>query len=410
MTGDALLGVYDRDLVLVSGKGSWLFDADGNKYLDFAGGVGVNGLGYGDPAITRAIRKQSRRLIHASNLYLSPPVQELAERLAAAAFPSKVFFTNSGTEAVEGAIKFARKIGRAAGRTELVAFERSFHGRTMGALSLTWTAKYREPFEPLVPGVSFLPWEDLGACERAIGPRTAAVFIEPVQGEGGVRPVSSAFLRSLHELCRQRGALLVCEEVQCGLGRTGRLFAYEHAGITPDLLTLAKPLGGGLPLGAVLLRADLAGALAPGDHGSTFGGNPVAAAASLAVLDRLLGKGFVAKVAAKGEWLTAELLALKERHPRAIADVRGLGLMIGIEFHGPAGDVLKGLRADGILATKAGDKVLRLLPPLVVRKKEIRRFLASLEALLAKGAGQPPGPVSVDGHFTAESAEVAKMS
>ena len=190
-------------------------------------------------------------------------MQKLAERLAQVAFPSKVFFTNSGTEAVEAAIKFARKVGRAAGRTELIAFERSFHGRTMGALSLTWTAKYREPFEPLVPGVSFLPWDDLQAAERAIGPRTAAVFIEPMQGEGGVRPVSPEFLRALHELCRQRGALLVCEEVQCGLGRTGRMFAYEHAGITPDILTLAKPLGGGLPLGAVLLREDLAGALAP---------------------------------------------------------------------------------------------------------------------------------------------------
>jgi predicted acetylornithine/succinylornithine family transaminase len=410
MTADALLGVYDRDLVLVRGKGSWLFDAEGNRYLDFAGGVGVNGLGYGDPAITKAIRRQSRRLIHASNLYLSPPVQELAERLAKAAFPSKVFFTNSGTEAVEGAIKFARKIGREAGRTELIAFERSFHGRTMGALSLTWTAKYREPFEPLVPGVSFLPWEDLGAAARAIGPRTAAVFIEPIQGEGGVRPVSAAFLRDLRELCRQRGALLVSEEVQCGLGRTGRMFAYEHAGITPDILTLAKPLGGGLPLGAVLLRAELAGALAPGDHGSTFGGNPVAAAASLVVLDRLARKGFVEKVRDKGEWLAAELRALKERHPRAIAEVRGQGLMIGVEFQGPAGDVLKGLRAEGILATKAGDKVLRLLPPLVVRKKEIRKLLASLDKVLASGAGQPARPVPVDGRSTAESPEVAKMS
>jgi predicted acetylornithine/succinylornithine family transaminase len=409
MTTSALLPVYDRDLVVVRGKGSWLFDAAGNRYLDFAAGVGVNGLGYGDPEVTRAIRKQARRLVHASNLYLSPPVQELAERLAALAFPSKVFFTNSGTEAVEGAIKFARKVGREAGRTELIAFERSFHGRTLGALSLTWTAKYREPFEPLVPGVSFLPWQDLQAAEHAIGPRTAAVFIEPIQGEGGVRPASPAFLVALRELCRQRGALLVCEEVQCGLGRTGRLFAYEHAGITPDILTLAKPLGGGLPLGAILLRADLAGALAPGDHGSTFGGNPVAAAASLAVLDRLARKGFVEKVRAKGEWLTAELLALKERHPRAIADVRGLGLMIGVEFHGPAGDVLKGLRAEGILATKAGDRVLRLLPPLVVRKKEIRAFLSALEGLLAKGAGQPAGPVPVGEHLTTENAEVTEM-
>lgn len=400
MTGaaaSALLAVYERDLVLVRGKGSWLFDASGHKYLDFAAGVGVNGLGYGDRAVTKAIRKQAKRLVHASNLYLNPVVQELAERLAALAFPSKVFFTNSGTEAVEGAIKFARKIGRAAGRSELLAFERSFHGRTMGALSLTWTAKYREPFEPLVPGVGFLPWEDLAAAERMIGPRTAAVFIEPIQGEGGVRPVSDEFLRDLHALCRQRGALLVAEEVQCGLGRTGRLFAYEHAGITPDILTLAKPLGGGLPLGAVLLRADLAGALAPGDHGSTFGGNPVAAAASLAVLDRLTREGFVEKVRAKGEWLAAELRALQERHPGAIAEVRGRGLMIGVQFHGPAGDVLKGLREDGILATKAGDKVLRLLPPLVVRKKEIRTFLRSLARVLATGAGQPAAPVPAGG-------------
>jgi acetylornithine/N-succinyldiaminopimelate aminotransferase len=408
MTG-ALLPVYDRDLVLVRGKGSWLFDAEGKRYLDFAAGVGVNGLGYRDHEVTKAIRKQAKRLVHASNLYLSPPVQELAERLARMAFPSKVFFTNSGTEAVEGAIKFARKIGREAGRTELIAFERSFHGRTMGALSLTWTARYREPFEPLVPGVSFLPWEDLGAAERAIGPRTAAVFIEPIQGEGGVRPVSAEFLRALHELCRLRGALLVCEEVQCGLGRTGRLFAYEHAGITPDILTLAKPLGGGLPLGAVLLREELAGALAPGDHGSTFGGNPVAAAASLVVLDRLEKKGFLGKVQAKGEWLSAELRGLQERYPRAIAQVRGLGLMIGVEFHGPAGDVLKGLRAHGILATKAGDKVLRLLPPLVVRKKEIRLLLETLAGVLATGAGQPPGPVLVAPESPAEQAEAAPV-
>jgi predicted acetylornithine/succinylornithine family transaminase len=406
----ALLGVYERDLVLVKGKGARLFDSEGRGYLDFAAGIGVNGLGYGDRKLLAAIKQQAARIIHSSNLYLSPPVIALADRLAALAFPSRVFFTNSGTEAMEAAIKFARRIGKESGRTELVAFERAFHGRTMGALSLTWNERYRAPFEPLVPDVRFCPWDDLTAARNLIGLGTAGVFVEPVQGEGGVRPAPLEFLRGLADLCRESGALLVLDEVQCGLGRTGRMFAYQHAGIRPDILALAKPLGGGLPLGAVLLRADLAGALAPGDHGSTFGGNPVAAAASLAVLDRLLGKGFVAKVAAKGEWLTAELQALKERHPRAIADVRGLGLMIGIEFHGPAGDVLKGLRADGILATKAGDKVLRLLPPLVVRKKEIRRFLVSLEGLLANGAGQPAGPVPVGGQFTAESAEVAKMS
>ena len=402
MSGEALLGVYARDLVIVRGKGSWLWDAAGNRYLDLAAGVAVNGLGYGDRKVTKAIARQAKRLVHASNLYLTPPVQELADRLAALAFPSKVFFTNSGAEAVEAAIKFARKIGGRE-RTELVAFERAFHGRTMGALSLTWNAKYREPFEPLVPGASFLPWSDLEAAARAIGPRTAAVFVEPVQGEGGVRTASTAFLRGLSQICRERGALLVSEEIQAGLGRTGRMFAYEHAGITPDILTLAKPLGGGLPLGATLLRADLAAALAPGDHGSTFGGNPVAAAAAHVVLDRLTKKGFLEKVRAKGEWLAAELRALQGRYPRAIAEVRGLGLMIGVEFHGPAGDVLSGLRADGILATKAGDKVLRLLPPLVIRKKEIGLLLESLERVLAKGAGQAAGPVPVEGGKTASA-------
>jgi acetylornithine/N-succinyldiaminopimelate aminotransferase len=402
VSGQALLGVYDRDLVIVRGEGSWLWDDAGHKYLDLAAGVAVNGLGYGDRKVGRAIARQAKRLIHASNLYLTPPVQLLADRLAALAFPSKVFFTNSGAEAVEAAIKFARKVGGGE-RTELVAFERAFHGRTMGALSLTWNAKYREPFEPLVPGASFLPWSDLEAAARAIGPRTAAVFVEPVQGEGGVRTASTAFLRGLAQICRERGALLVSEEIQSGLGRTGRMFAYEHAGITPDILTLAKPLGGGLPLGATLLRADLAASLAPGDHGSTFGGNPVAAAAAHVVLDRLTKKGFLDKVRAKGEWLAAELRALQGRHPRAIAEVRGLGLMIGVEFHGPAGDVLKGLRADGILATKAGDKVLRLLPPLVIKKKEIAILLASLERVLSDGAGQAAGPVPVASGKTASA-------
>jgi acetylornithine/N-succinyldiaminopimelate aminotransferase len=402
VSGQALLGVYDRDLVIVRGEGSWLWDDAGHKYLDLAAGVAVNGLGYGDRKVGRAIARQAKRLIHASNLYLTPPVQLLADRLAALAFPSKVFFTNSGAEAVEAAIKFARKVGGGE-RTELVAFERAFHGRTMGALSLTWNAKYREPFEPLVPGASFLPWSDLEAAARAIGPRTAAVFVEPVQGEGGLRTASTAFLRGLAQICRERGALLVSEEIQSGLGRTGRMFAYEHAGITPDILTLAKPLGGGLPLGATLLRADLAASLAPGDHGSTFGGNPVAAAAAHVVLDRLTKKGFLDKVRAKGEWLAAELRALQGRHPRAIAEVRGLGLMIGVEFHGPAGDVLKGLRADGILATKAGDKVLRLLPPLVIKKKEIAILLASLERVLSDGAGQAAGPVPVASGKTASA-------
>jgi predicted acetylornithine/succinylornithine family transaminase len=384
----ALLPVYEREIVLVSGKGARLVDRDGKSYLDFAAGIGVNGLGYGDRKIVAAIRTQAAKLIHASNLFHTEPAARLAERLVALAFPSKVFFCNSGTEAWEAAMKFARRIGKAEGRTDFIAFERAFHGRTMGALSTTWNPKYREPFEPLVPGVRFLPWEDLAAVKDAITPRTAAVMIEPVQGEGGVRPASPAFLKGLRALCRDTGALLVTDEVQCGLGRTGRMFAFQHADVVPDIVTLAKPLGGGLPMGATLVRDEIAGAIAAGDHGSTFGGNPVAAAASEVVLDRLAAPGFLDEVAKKGMALQRGLKKLARRYADAIAEVRGLGLMMGVEFKGEAGPVLKGLRERGILATKAGDKVLRLLPPLVVRRAEIRELLAALEAVLETGAGK----------------------
>ena len=384
---NALLPVYERDLVIVSGKGARVTDDAGRTYLDFVAGIGVNGLGYGDRKVVTAIRKQAGRLIHASNLYYSDVVVELANRLAALSFPSKVFFSNSGTEAVEAAIKFARRIGRPGGRTDLVAFERAFHGRTLGALSLTWSEKYRAPFEPLVPGVKFLPWDDLSAAAAGIDARTAAVFVEPVQGEGGVRPAPPGFLQGLRDICRDTGALLVSEEVQCGLGRTGKLFGYEHAGIKPDMVTLAKPLGGGLPLGAVLLREDLAPLISAGDHGSTFGGNPVAAAASLVVLDRITEPGFLAKVDKKAGRLRRGLNMLARQHD-AITQVRSLGLMVGVELSGQALEVVKGLRERGVLATRAGEHVLRLLPPLVVKPKEIREFLEALGAVLATGAGR----------------------
>jgi acetylornithine/N-succinyldiaminopimelate aminotransferase len=384
----ALLPVYERDLVLVSGKGSRLFDKEGRSYLDFAAGIAVNGFGYGDRRILAAIKQQASKLIHASNLFHTEPAAALADRLAALAFPSKVFFCNSGTEAWEGAMKFARRVGRATGRFEFVCFERGFHGRTLGALSTTWNPKYREPFEPLLPGIHFCPWNDLAAARALVGDRTAAVMIEPVQGEGGIRPADPAFLRGLADLCRERGALLVFDEVQSGLGRTGSMFAYQQAGVTPDILTLAKPLGGGLPMGAVLIREDLAGAIRPGDHGSTFGGNPVAAAAALAVLDRLTAPGFLETVRKRGVALSRGLRKLARRFPDAIAEVRGPGLMIGVEFKGEAGPVLKALREKGILATKAGDNVLRLLPPLVVGAKEIREFLSALEVVLGEGIGR----------------------
>ncbi len=377
----ALLGVYERDLVLTKGKGARVFDSTGKAYLDFAAGIGVNGLGYGDTKIVAALKKQAAALIHASNLYHNETTSALAERLASLAFPSRVFFSNSGSEANEAALKFARRIGKPQGRFELLAFERSFHGRTAGALSLTWTAKYREPFEPLLPGVKFSAL-DLAAAAAAITPETAAVFLEPVQGEGGVRPVEPAFLSGLRQLCSEKGALLVLDEVQCGLGRTGKLFAHQHAGITPDILTLAKPLGAGIPMGATLLREDLAPALHVGDHGSTFGGNPVAAAASMVVLDRLGAEGFLEDVLKKGASLLRGLEKLRRSFPQ-IAEIRGLGLMLGVELQGEAAPLVKALRERGVLATKAGDNVLRLLPPLVIKRAEIKEFLAALEACLA---------------------------
>jgi len=386
---DALLPVYDRDLVLVKGKGAKLVDKDGRTWLDFAAGIAVNGFGHGDRKIVNAIKKQAGLLIHASNLYHTEPGIALAERLVSLAFPSQVFFCNSGTEAVEGALKFARRIGKEEGRTEFVCFESSFHGRTMGALSTTWTAKYREPFEPLIPGVRFCPLNDLAAVAEVVNEKTAAVMVEPVQGEGGIRPATPGFLKGLASLCRERGALLVFDEIQCGLGRTGKMFAYEHSGVVPDILTLAKPLAGGLPIGAVLVRDTLAPAIKVGDHGSTFGGNPVAAAAALAVLDHLTTPGFLDDLGARGLYLLRGLRRLAKRHKGAVVDVRGVGLMLGIELRGEAGPVVTGLRERSILALKAGTHVLRLLPPLVVKRSEMKSLLDALDAILSGGAGAP---------------------
>ncbi|HEV7498451.1 MAG TPA: aminotransferase class III-fold pyridoxal phosphate-dependent enzyme, partial [Vicinamibacteria bacterium] len=283
----------------------------------------------------------------------------------------------------------ARRIGNATGRTELIAFEGSFHGRTLGALSLTWKEKYRAPFEPLLPGVRFCPWNDLATAAGMIGPKTAGVFIEPVQGEGGIRVAPDDFLHGLADICREAGALLVSDEVQCGLGRTGAMFAYQRAHIRPDIVTLAKPLGGGLPLGAVLLREELASQIHVGDHGSTFGGNPVAAAASLVVMDRLARPGFLEKIEKKGKMLGRTLRALQRKYPRQIAEIRGRGLMWGVEFKNNAGPVVTALRARGILATRAGDNVVRLLPPLVIKRSEVQSLLVALDAVLASGVGLP---------------------
>ena len=393
----ALLPVYDRDLVIVSGKGARVTDADGRTYLDFAAGIGVNGSGHGDRQVVAAIRKQARKLIHASNLYYSEPVRRLADRLTALAFPSKVFFCNSNGGG-GGGDEFARRIGGSAGRTGFVAFEARLPRPDDGRAVVTWNEKYRAPFEPLVPGVRFCAWDDLTAAAAVVGDHTAAVFVGAGAGRRAARGPAE-FLQGLADLCRERGTLLVSEEVQCGLGRTGQLFAYQHAGIRP-VLALAKPLGGGLPLGAVLLKEELAGAIAVGDHGSTFGGNPVAAAAALAVLDRLTAPKFLPKVNAKATFLRRGLNLIARTYP-AVKQVRSLGLMVGSELQASALPVVKALREKGILVTRAGDNVVRLLPPLVVKRKDIRQLLEALDEVLATGAGAapavPPPAVAVEG-------------
>ena len=328
--------------------------------------------------MVKAIRDQAGKLMHISNLYHSEPTSRLAQRLVALSFPSRVFFGNSGSEANEAAIKFARRIGNDSGRTELFAFERSFHGRTMGVLSLTWTPKYREPFAPLLPDTGFLPWGDLNAIAERVGPKTAAVLVEPVQGEGGLRPASIEFLQGLRRICTERGALLIVDEIQCGFGRTGKMFAYQHADITPDILTVAKPLGGGLPMGATLLREEFVSKIHVGDHGSTFGGNPLVCAAAFATIQAIEDENILANVNEMGNYFEEKLVAFKEKYD-FILDVRGKGLLLGMELAMKGADIVAKCMEKGVIINCTHDTVLRFLPPLNVTSVEIDKAVAVMD-------------------------------
>jgi acetylornithine/N-succinyldiaminopimelate aminotransferase len=378
-TTSALLGVYKpAGPAFVGGEGCSLIAEDGRRYLDFTSGIAVNALGYGDPDVAEAIRGAlDAGLIHTSNLFRTGPAAELAARLAANSFADRVFFCNSGAEANEGAIKFAR---RWAGpdRPEIIAFRGGFHGRTMGALAATDRAAYQDPFRPLMPGVVFCDVGDVGEVDRLLARgRTAAVIIEPVQAEGGVKPVNAGFLKALRYLCDESGALLVMDEVQTGLGRTGNLWAHQAAGIAPDIMTLAKPLAGGLPMGAVLVTEAVASALKPGDHGSTFGGGVLVASAALAACRKIGAEAFLAEVRRKGTLLADLLGALALRRP-CVRAVRGAGLLWGIEVDGAA-DIVSRALDSGLLLCSAGADVVRLLPPLVIEDDELRRGVALLE-------------------------------
>ena len=377
----ALLGVYARvGPAFVAGEGSELIAEDGTRYLDFVAGIAVNALGYNHPVIREAVlRALDTGLVHVSNLYRTDPAERLAAELVARAFGGQVFFCNSGAEANEGAFKFARKWS---GKTEIVAFSGSFHGRLFASLAATDRPDYRRPFEPLLAGVQIVPLGDRAAATRAVTAATAAVVIEPLQGEGGVRPVDAGFLAFLRDLCDKQGAALIFDEVQCGLGRTGTLFAFEQTGVTPDLLTLAKPLAGGLPMGAVLLSDRIAAALAPGDHATTFGGGPLVATVALEVLRTVADPDFLADVRAKGAWLGQSLERLAATSPRVRA-VRGRGLMWGIELGEPAAPFVTAARERRLLILTAGPNVIRIVPPLTISQGDLERGVAVLAEVLA---------------------------
>jgi acetylornithine/N-succinyldiaminopimelate aminotransferase len=384
---EALLGVYrPAGPWFVGGRGCFLVAEDGREYLDFASGIGVNALGYGDPAITAAIEESARKgLIHTSNLFRTHAAAELASVLVAHAFPGQVFFCNSGAEANEAAFKFARRAAREVGgpaKHEIVALRGSFHGRLFGALAATDRPGIQEPFQPLMPGVRFVGVGDEAQARAAISlERTAAIIAEPVQGEGGVKPLDPGFLRLLRELADQARASLIFDEVQCGLGRTGELFAFQKMGVQPDLLTLAKPLAGGLPMGAVLAAPSVAEAVRAGDHATTFGGGPLVSSVALAVLKRVAAPGFLAAVRNKGAWLGEALHSLLGSG--RVREVRGVGLMWGLELESEAAPVVARALEMGLLVTSAGERVVRLLPPLTIGTAELELGVARLSDAIA---------------------------
>ena len=385
---DYILQTYVRpDFVIERGEGVFLYDTEGREYLDFVAGIAVNALGYGDPQITEAIAKQAAQLIHISNLYHNQPAATLARDLveSSPAF-DRVFFSNSGAEAIEGAIKFARRYARAhhgEGKHTIVAFDGSFHGRTMGAVAVTGRDKYREPFMPVMPGVRFAEYNDLNSIEAAISADVCAVIIEPVQGEGGLRSADQAFVQRLRELCDAHDALLIFDEIQCGMGRTGFLWAHEALGVQPDLMTIAKPLAGGLPIGAVLLSERVAETIHAGDHGTTFGGNPLVTAVAGVMLERINNPDFLAHVREVGDYLGESLHDLASKFPHRVREVRGRGLMRGLQITGSAANLRERGHAEGLLMATAGEDVVRLLPPLIVERAHVDRAVNTLRRLLA---------------------------
>jgi acetylornithine/N-succinyldiaminopimelate aminotransferase len=384
-----LIPTYDRlPILAVRGEGCYLYDENGKKYLDFLGGLAVNSLGYAHPEIMAALRDEAETVLHVSNLLYHPYQAPLAEKLTRLSGMDRAFFANSGTEAIDGAMKLARAYARKQAaaepfeRYEILALENSFHGRTFGALSATWSKKYRQPFEPLVPGVRFVRLNDIAHLQESFTASVAAVLLEVIQGEGGVVEVREDFLRATAELCRARGALLICDEIQCGLGRTGRFFAFTKFGLQPDVVVVAKPLAAGLPLAAILAREEVAQAFSPGMHGTTFGGGPLQCRLALKVLEILERPGFLAHVGEVGAYFRAQLERLRAELP-VIREVRGDGLMMAVELVTSGKSVVQqGLEA-GVLMNCTQEKVLRFLPPLIVEPRHVDELVAVLRPILA---------------------------
>ncbi len=386
-----IMHTYGRlSFALVRGEGARVWDADGKEYLDFVGGLAVNSLGHCHPAVAEAVATQARTLIHCSNLYWIEPQARLAKVLVENSDLAKVFFCNSGAEANEGAIKLARKYAKkhlGQDAFEIITMHKSFHGRTLATLTATGQAKFHQGFDPLPQGFRYVPYNDLAALEQAIGPHTCAVMLEPVQGEGGVYPADPAYMKSVRKLCDERGLLLIMDEVQTGLGRTGKLFGYQHFGITPDVMTLAKALGGGVPIGALLAKESVAAAFQPGDHASTFGGNPLACAAGLAAMGVILEEGLAENAARVGAYFKERLQELQSRFT-CIKEVRGMGLILGVELNMEGGPVVAACQQHGLLINCAAGCVLRFLPPLTIGKAEVDAAMAIVSGVLAEMEGK----------------------
>ena len=388
------------DIAFERGEGAWLVATDGQRYLDFAGGVAVNVLGHGHPHVVEALTEQAKKVWHVSNLYRVPEAERLAARLCAATFADTVFFCNSGAEALEGTIKTARKYQYVSGhpdRFRIITYEGAFHGRTLATLAAGGNKKYLEGFGPPVEGFDQVPFADMEATKKAIGDATAAILVEPIQGEGGVRVFPPHFLRTLRQLCDDRGLLLLFDEVQTGIGRTGELFAYQRTGVTPDVMAIAKGLGAGFPVGAVLATAEAAKGMIAGTHGSTFGGNPLAMAVGNATLDVVMAPGFLDHVRNTALLFKQRLAEIKDRHPAVIAEVRGEGLLLGLRAAVPSGDLVTALRAEKLLAVGAGDNVVRMLPPLIAGEAEIAQAIEMIDRAATRSESKLPDQAKLRG-------------